>query len=330
MNLDVTKSKFFQFNITIDGIDHKTLDGKLEFIYENISYGFPVKILKNKVEIEIPPLQSIIKKHISENDSIICSLNIDGDELHIQPWKNELDIIRNESDNLIITNANLTKNKKSKYDKIMKEDQEFLEKLNQNNDMDVTDISIFEKEKLETICLESDCVTPIKKINKTIQFDKKIFLKQAMIEENNAVENGFSFEESSKNDNKEQKELRLKIRNIIQEGYIKKLKTKTNTSTVQQLTEVIKVKNIQEVEKIEEIDFSNLKDDAINKKVIVMMMESVGMTTEKTQNKMIEHAKDKGAKSEIEIYDTIKGMIFPNQSAAPGMTEQHMEFMSRK
>jgi hypothetical protein len=323
MDLDVTKPKFFQFNFTLEGIDYTALSGKLEFMYDNVIYAFPAKVYKERVEVEIPPLQSIIKKHILETDTITANLEIIGETFHLPAWNKEMNILRSvfiESDepyiddinNLVseTTNTPSQSNDSSGYDNVLKEDIAFLRKL--RNEVETkNESSEFQFEKEETVITENTSVKkPIKK--KKSSFNKKKFLKEASEQEKNAVANNIPFEETSKNDTPEQKEFRLKIRSIVQEGYIKKLK-KSKTKIVKE--EAIKHPVDETKETInEQFDVNTVSADNVNKDVIRLMMESVGMKTTKTQNKMIEHAQDKGAKTDIEIFDTIKGMIYPQQT----------------
>jgi len=317
MDLDVNKPKFFQFNVTIDGIDYSTLNGKLEFFYENVAYGFPAKVYKDRVEVEIPPLQSIIKKHILESDEIIGKLDITGEGFHIEAWKNEMNIIRSlsiVSDGIVVEDSSLQYKKESSLleeessneqnENLLTEDVAFLKKLNESmND----DISLL----MET---KSSVVKSKKKTIKKNKFNKRAFLEKAAIEESTAVKNDISLDETSKNDSPEQKSMRIKIRNIIQESYIKKLKNISKRKIIQSASEsklIVETDNVPELKTTAKFDVNTINEDNVTLDSVVNMLESVGMTTEKTQKRMIEHAKDKGAKSNIEIFDSIKGLLFP-------------------
>jgi len=324
MDLDVTKPKFFQFNVTIEGIDYTALSGKLEFIYENIIYAFPTKIYKDRVEVEIPPLQSVIKKHILESDNITANLEIIGDSFHLPAWKSEMNIQRSlfiESDKPVIDDVDdvdeiVKSNPKpsSIYDNIIKEDIEFLKKLRIDNESDTF-----------SFINESN---PRKKVKKN-KFDKRKFLKEATEQEKYAVENNISLKETSKNDSVEQRNFRMKIRNIVQEGYIKKLKISKQQKPIQ-TTSVVKEGVIEQpVQEIvsEAFDVKSFNESNINRGTIRLMMESVGMKTDKTQNRMIEHAKDTGAKTDIQIFDSIKSMIYPPQVQNNDLQESYAQAM---
>jgi len=316
MKIDVTKPKFFQFNVTIEGIDYHALSGKLEFLYEDVIYAFPTKIFKDKVEVEIPPLQSIIKKHIQESDTIFAKLEITGEMFHLPAWKGEMEIVRSlfiESDDPDIND--IPSKKKDKYENVLQEDVEFIRNLRNNIENDFSmpindDVSNIENNEIT----ESIKTKPNKKHNtkKSIKsFDKKKFLKEATKQETHAVKNNISFKETSKNDTEDQKEFRLKIRNIIQEGYIKKLKTNkkpvvSNDNNIPEINNETQLPTTSHV-----FDADSINENNIDKNSVRLMMESIGMKTEKTQLKMIDHAKDKGAKTEIEIFYSIKDMLYP-------------------
>ena len=327
MDLDVTKPKFFQFNVTIDGIDHKTLNGRLEFVHENVSYGFSTKIYNNRVEVEIPPLQSIIKKTILESDDIHCKLDITGEGFHIVAWEDDMQVSRSlfvESDDPLIkdldTKTQLIESKAEKkndeFKNVLKEDAAFLKELKHDMTSD---------EKIKKKLTES-YNTSKKEKKKKRTFNKKKFLKEAAVVEENAVEKGIPFSETSKNDNSEQKNLRLKIRSIIQESYIKKLNNKKSIKKKDKKKIITETKDINNNDSKEIIiDETNITESTIRS-----LMESVGMTTTKTQDRMIRHAKDNGAKTDIEIYDVIKGMVTPpkeNNSQNTGIQENYQQQM---
>lgn len=93
--LEASKSEILEFNIL--ELKHVTAD-ELSYVFriksENIEYGFPVILDKNKnrLRVEIPPLNDVIKGTISEVYS--GSLDIVGKEknFYISPWKRKIKI----------------------------------------------------------------------------------------------------------------------------------------------------------------------------------------------------------------------------------------------
>jgi len=329
MNVDVTKPKYFQFNVNIDGIDYRTLKGRLEFVYEGVSYGFPTKIYKDRVEVEIPALQSVIKKRISESDEISCSLELVGEGFHLEPWTTKITVERSayvDASNPIVEDTDEHKNdiiaedtkKENKF--LLDEDLQYLKKL--KNQLQTNDeIHGFTETKNDQILLEETKKQVVKKpsVKKKIvskpkvTFDKRKFIKEITKIEEDAVKNSIPISETGKHDNPEQLKLRTKVRKILQEAWDKK-------QSQQQF--------IQETDSSSKFDIDNVKE--INRTTIKMLMESVGMTSEATHERMINHAINKGAKSDEEIFDTLKQMLYPQQLTEQDTYQQQMEFFAKR
>jgi hypothetical protein len=329
MKIDVTKPKYFQFNVNIDGIDYHTLKGKLEFFYEGVLYGFPAKIYKDRVEVEIPALQNIVKKRISETDELSCVLAIDGEGFHLEPWKSSMNIQRSayiDTGSPIVEDVNdsltmqiieesedIRKNKKHLLD----EDIHYLNKL--KNQLNIKN----DNTKENVILSENKKEKPVK-TKKIKRFNKKAFIQEITKIEEKAVINNIPLSETGKNDNEEQLKLRKKVRKIFQEALERKLKEK-------QIKKASEEKIITESNQ-NNFDVTKIKEDEINQKTIISLMESVGMTSEKTHIRMMNHAKDKGAKTDVEIFDTIKNMLYPQHqpNSLHENYQQNLEFFANR
>jgi len=324
MNVDVTKPKYFQFNVNIDGIDYRTLKGKLEFIYEGVSYGFPTKIYKDRVEVEIPALQSIIKKRITETDNMECKLEIMGEGFHLEPWKSEINIERSayiDTNSPIVEDTSMTENTDDLFDNneeniknkklLLDEDVAYLQKLKKQLDIsNNVDKKILVEQK-------------INKSNVNNKFDKKRFILEASKIEAEAVKNNIPLSETSKNDNSEQLRIRKKIRKIFQDAHDRKNNKCDDTNTNDNKEEKNKSN-----EKTKTFDINNINENEINLNTVIMMMESVGMTSDKTHQRFIEHAKAKGAETDVEIFDIIKQMLYPQQNTIT--EQQQMQFFQNR
>jgi len=347
MKLDVTKPKYFQFNANIDGIDYHTLKGRLVFIYDNVAYGFETKIFKDRVEVEIPALQDIVKKRIDTNDELSCSLEIMGEGFFLNPWKEKLEIERStyvDSSHVIVSDIEEKAKLNTEADEIDKKSSTLLEEdikylktlkkqLSQNNilqDGASSEPSLLLEEDVVKEKTKISKRTPkiSKNLKKKIKFDKKKFINEIAKIEEHAVLNGIPLEETAKEDTAEQLKLRVKVRKIFQEAFDKKQKNKQK-----QISEASK-QPIENEQNNKEINFDNIKENDINKKTIIMMMESVGMTSERTHNRMIQHAKDKGAKNDVEIFYNIKNMLYPtNPQSGENLQEnyqQQVDFFTKR
>jgi hypothetical protein len=89
LTLNTDENRSLQFEVTIQGIDHKKLNGSLKFVVDGIEYGFPVEILSDHISVEVPPLDDIIKIGLREGEVIHCKLDVFGDGFYLNPWNGE-------------------------------------------------------------------------------------------------------------------------------------------------------------------------------------------------------------------------------------------------
>ena len=86
ISLNTDEKRNLQFEVTIQGIDHKELQGALTFEIESVKYGFPVKILGDHISVEVPPLDNIVKTGLRDNEVVECTLDIFGNGFYLNPW----------------------------------------------------------------------------------------------------------------------------------------------------------------------------------------------------------------------------------------------------
>jgi len=89
LTLNTDEDKKLQFEVTIQGIDHKKLVGRLKFVVEGVEYGFPVEILSDHISVEVPPLDDIVKMGLREGEVIDCKLDVFGDGFYLNPWNGQ-------------------------------------------------------------------------------------------------------------------------------------------------------------------------------------------------------------------------------------------------
>jgi len=94
LKINIDESKTMQFDVHMQGIDHTQLEGRLKFVVEGVEYGFSAKVLADHVSVVIPPLNSIIKKKLSEGDQIEGKLDVYGNGFHVNPWKGKFQLER--------------------------------------------------------------------------------------------------------------------------------------------------------------------------------------------------------------------------------------------
>lgn len=89
LKLNINEERPLQFEIDIQGIDHKELTGSLKFVIGEVEYGFPVEILSDQISVKVPPLNSIVKMGLTDGDVIDCRLDIFGNGFHLNPWADQ-------------------------------------------------------------------------------------------------------------------------------------------------------------------------------------------------------------------------------------------------
>ena len=89
--LDISKSKNFQFEVNINGINSSELKGLFEFIVEGVHYGFPVEIKDSSIKVDVPPLTEVIKKNITSGSILECGLSVYGNGFHLEPWNGQFE-----------------------------------------------------------------------------------------------------------------------------------------------------------------------------------------------------------------------------------------------
>ncbi len=89
LTLNTDENRSLQFEVTLQGIDHKKLNGSLKFVVEGVEYGFPVELLSDHISVEVPPLDDIIKMGLKEGEIIDCKLDVFGEGFYLNPWKGQ-------------------------------------------------------------------------------------------------------------------------------------------------------------------------------------------------------------------------------------------------
>jgi len=89
ISLNTDEKRNLQFEVSIQGIDHKELNGAITFEIANVKYGFPVKILADHISAEVPPLDEIVKNGMKDGDIVECKLDVYGNGFYLNPWSGQ-------------------------------------------------------------------------------------------------------------------------------------------------------------------------------------------------------------------------------------------------
>jgi len=308
ISLNTDEKRNLQFEVTIQGIDHKELQGALTFEVASVKYGFPVKILSDHISVTVPPLDDIIKKGLRDGKVIECNLDIFGNGFYLNPWSGKFKIktpVRMEakmrySDDIISespSNDDVDSNEKSitatlkEFDDNSKEEVIYEKPDNRTGKLSMDEIdrddllkelfskvesklfqkidnSNFKKEQTESL---------IKDIKETPKDKVQALVESKLNKINNVVDNFL------KSSNKKQ--------------IVEKKKPVRSTKRTSSLLEdygktLVKKKPVQQTE----VDSNNP----------ITLMESFGMKNPKIQKMMLDRAKNMGGD---DVISTLKHML---------------------
>ncbi len=275
--LDISKSKKFQFEVNINGINPDELKGLFEFIIGDVHYGFPVEIKDSNIKVDIPPLTEIVKKNITSGSILECNLSVYGNGFHLEPWNGKFEAMAPVQ---MEAHMSFTEEESEKV---------IEEKVEEKQTVEVKLIE--EKEELPEPNLDIEELTEmpgpspirVEKTKKQKQQSKQNLtelMKTIIKEELTYIKTGKRINDISK-DSSVKRNIRIKVRKKLIESFRKK------------------DNNIISEQKECDCDVKDPKK----------LMESAGMTNEKTQKRLLEAAKAKAGDDPVSIYDTIKKMI---------------------
>jgi hypothetical protein len=92
LKLQPNKSKKLTFDIEVGGIQHEDLSGFFRFDIDGIEYGLPLNINKEKMTVDLPPLNTIVSRQIQEHETIDARVDITANGYYISPWKDSFKV----------------------------------------------------------------------------------------------------------------------------------------------------------------------------------------------------------------------------------------------
>ncbi len=101
MNFDADKLKQISMVVETSNVDEDQLDFTFNIKVGGVKYGFPCTLKENKVSIEIPALNSVIKD-LKEGD-YNASLEVTGDgKYYLKPFNENITITQSPKMNVLI------------------------------------------------------------------------------------------------------------------------------------------------------------------------------------------------------------------------------------
>ena len=124
IDLNVTEAKKIRFGVAVSGVQARDLQGSLRMVIENIEYGFPISVVDDKMAVEIPALDNVVKSGIlSEGQRINARLEVVAGDTFLVPWTDNFRIKRPIKVEAVVSEVEEIKEEKPKA-KVQLEDIE--------------------------------------------------------------------------------------------------------------------------------------------------------------------------------------------------------------
>jgi len=86
LRLNVNEAKQLTFEVQIGGVHGDQIDSFFRIVFEDVEYGFPAKVGRESITVDLPPLNQVIGKKIKEGDEAEVKLEIVADGHYLTPW----------------------------------------------------------------------------------------------------------------------------------------------------------------------------------------------------------------------------------------------------
>jgi hypothetical protein len=86
LRLNVNEAKQLTFEVQIGGVHGDQIDSFFRIVFEDVEYGFPAKVGRDSITVDLPPLNQVVGKKIKEGDEAEVKLEIIADGHYLTPW----------------------------------------------------------------------------------------------------------------------------------------------------------------------------------------------------------------------------------------------------
>ncbi len=87
LRLNVTQEKQLTFEVQIGGVQHDQVSSQFKIIINEVEYGFPAKVGRETITVNLPPLNKVVAGKIVEGDEAEVKLEIIADGHYLTPWQ---------------------------------------------------------------------------------------------------------------------------------------------------------------------------------------------------------------------------------------------------
>jgi len=87
LRLNVNEEKRLTFEVQIGGVNYDNVISTFKLVLNEVEYGFPAKVGRETITVDLPPLNKIIGAKISEGDEAEVRLELIADGHYLTPWQ---------------------------------------------------------------------------------------------------------------------------------------------------------------------------------------------------------------------------------------------------
>lgn len=87
LRLNVNEQKQLTFEIQIGGVQYDKVNSLFKLVLGEIEYGFPAKVGRDQITVDLPPLKNVIGAKMIEGDQVDIKLEIIADGHFLTPWQ---------------------------------------------------------------------------------------------------------------------------------------------------------------------------------------------------------------------------------------------------
>lgn len=122
ISMNINEIKKLKFGVAVSGVQTRDLAGTMRILIDGVEYGFPTTVLDDKIIVEIPPLNDIVKSGLKEGRALQAKLDIVVGDTAITPWADTVNLIMPVTVEATITEEESVKKKAEKTIKLNLED----------------------------------------------------------------------------------------------------------------------------------------------------------------------------------------------------------------
>jgi len=90
LKINVNKERELRFEIEIGGVDYTQVKSQLKIVINEVEYGFPARVERDKITVQLPPLRKVVASRIKEGDEADIKLEMIAETEYLTPWQDKV------------------------------------------------------------------------------------------------------------------------------------------------------------------------------------------------------------------------------------------------